>query len=236
MNKNIAKILDWDSDFFKMRIASVSMNSWNEVFLNESIQQFKKEEVRLIYLFLRNGVTLSDSYISKYKFNLVDRKRTYILKKIQDNELLPNIVIYTGDASALYDLALQAGVDSRYRVDPDFPNEDFERLYKTWIDNSLTGVMADYVLAYRMSSGKLGGFITLKKRTDSLSIGLVATDISCRRIGIGKALMNAAKHYAYVNHLFLEVTTQADNAPACSFYENNGFVMQSQTTVYHIWL
>lgn len=236
MNKNIAKILDWDSDFFKMRIASVSMNSWNEVFLNESIQQFKKEEVRLIYLFLRNGVTLSDSYISKYKFNLVDRKRTYILKKIQDNELLPNIVIYTGDASALYDLALQAGVDSRYRVDPDFPNEDFERLYKAWIDNSLTGVMADYVLTYRMPSGKLGGFITLKKRSESLSIGLVATDISCRRMGIGKALMNAAKHYAYVNRLGLEVTTQADNVPACSFYEDNGFVMQSQTTVYHIWL
>ena len=204
--------------------------------MNESIQQFKKEEVRLIYLFLRNGVTLSDSYISKYKFNLVDRKRTYILKKIQDNELLPNIVIYTGDASALYDLALQAGVDSRYRVDPDFPNEDFERLYKAWIDNSLTGVMADYVLTYRMPSGKLGGFITLKKRSESLSIGLVATDISCRRMGIGKALMNAAKHYAYVNRLGLEVTTQADNVPACSFYEDNGFVMQSQTTVYHIWL
>ena len=55
-------------------------------------------------------------------------------------------------------------------------------------------------------------------------------------MGIGKALMNAAKHYAYVNRLGLEVTTQADNVPACSFYENNGFVMQSQTTVYHIWL
>ena len=236
MNENTAKILNWDTEFFKKKIASVSMNTWDEAFLDKSLQQFKKEEVRLVYLFLEDGLVLPDSYLLKFKFNLVDKKRIYILSKVQDSEILPNIVVYAGNASALYDLAIQAGIDSRYRVDPDFPNEDFERLYKAWIDNSLTGGMADYVLTYRMPSGKLGGFITLKKRSESLSIGLVATDISCRRMGIGKALMNAAKHYAYVNRLGLEVTTQADNVPACSFYENNGFVMQSQTTVYHIWL
>lgn len=236
MNENTAKILDWDTAFLKRKIASVSMNTWDGAFFDKSLQQFKKEEVCLVYLFLKDGLVLPDSYFLKYKLNLVDKKRIYTLNKIQDSGMSPNIIAYAGDASALYDLAIQAGVDSRYRVDPDFPNEDFERLYKTWIDNSLTGVMADYVLTYRMPSGKLGGFITLKKRSESLSIGLVATDISCRRMGIGKALMNAAKHYAYVNRLGLEVTTQADNVPACSFYENNGFVMQSQTTVYHIWL
>lgn len=236
MSENTTTILEWDSNFFKRKIASISIYTWDETFLDNTLQRYKKENFSLVYLFLQNGIQLPDIYFHKYKCNLVDKKRIYTFNSIEKKELPPNIILYKGDACALYDLAIQAGVDSRYHTDPDFPQTDFERLYKAWIDNSLKGIMADYVLVYRMSKGELGGLITLKKRKKYLSIGLVATDLAYRRSGIGSALMNAAKQYAYINNLFLEVVTQADNIPACSFYEKHGFGIQSQSMVYHIWL
>lgn len=236
MKCNNVSVLKWDSEFFKKRIASISMDSWDDAFLDKNLKRLKEEKIQLAYLFLPEGITLPDVYFIRYKCNLVDRKRVYAFCRLQEKEVPSNVALYNGTAFALYDLAIQAGVDSRYHVDPDFPKEDFERLYKAWIDNSLSGVMADYVLVYRMPSGNIGGFITLKKKGGILSIGLVATDMAYRRSGIGCALMDAAKHYACMNGIFLEVATQADNLPACSFYEKNGFEKQSQSTVYHIWL
>ena len=237
MISNNVSVLKWDSEFFKKRIASISMNFWDDDFLNEKLQELKDEKNQLVYLFLQEGITLPDAYSIKYKCNLVDRKKTYIFCKLREEVVASsNVVLYNGVPSALHDLAIQAGVNSRYHVDPDFPEEDFERLYKVWVDNSLTGVMADYVLVYRLPLGKIGGFITLKKKDNYLSIGLFATDRVYRRCGIGSALMDAAKYYACKDGLFLEVATQADNFPACSFYEKNGFEKQSQSTVYHIWL
>ena len=236
MNGNDVSELKWDSDFFNKKIASVSMNFWDDTFLSNSLQKLKDEKYQMVYLFLQEGISLPDVYFIKYKCNLVDKKRIYILDTFQNKGITPNIVLYEGDASALYDLAIQAGVDSRFHVDPDFPDEDFERLYKTWVDESLSGVMADYVLVYRMPEENLCGFITLKKDGAYLSIGLIAIDSAYRRLGIGSALMDAAKHYAYKDRLFLKVATQAGNLPACSFYEKNGFEINSQSTVYHIWL
>lgn len=237
MNDNDVSELKWDSEFFKKKIVSISMNSWDDSFLNNTLQQLKDERFQLVYLFLKEGISLPNAYFVKYKCNCVDKKRIYVLNSFPNKDVSPNIFLYKGDSSVLYDLAIQAGVNSRFHVDPDFPDKDFERLYKTWIDKSLNGVMADYVLVYRIPGGSICGFITLKKKNDGyLSIGLIATNAIYRRSGIGSALIDAAKHYAYKDGLFLEVATQAENLPACSFYEKNGFEKLSQSTIYHIWL
>ena len=236
MNGNELKKLEWDSKFFNKKIASISMNYWDGVFLSEALQKLQNEKYQLVYLFLNEGISLPYDYTQAYKCNLVDHKRIYVLDKFQDKMVAPNIVQYIGSASTLYDLAIQAGANSRFHIDPDFSNEDFECLYKTWVDKSLNGVMADYVLVYQIPGGSICGFITLKMNGGYMSIGLIATNAIYRRSGIGSALIDAAKHYAYNDGLFLAVATQAENFPACSFYERNGFVKQSQSTVYHIWL
>lgn len=236
MNGNYVSEVKWDSDFFAKKIASISMNTWDDTFLSASLQKLQEERFQLVYLFLKEGVLLPDTYLNTYKCNFVDKKRIYVLNAFQNKKVSPNIGLYKGGASDLYDLAIQSGAYSRFQVDPDFPDKDFERLYQTWVDNSLSGFMADYVLVYRIPGGSICGFITLKKNGGYLSIGLIATHSLYRRAGIGSALMDAAKYYAYEEGLFLEVATQAENLPACSFYEKNGFKKQLQFTTYHIWL
>lgn len=233
---NTCKILEWDSSFFSMKIASISMLEWNADFLSRSLIEYKKKGVDLVYLFIYEETNEVDAILSGYHSHLVDCRRVYVCENIKGKRLDSNISLYRGKASVLYDLGIQAGVNSRYRMDPDFSEVEFERLYKTWIDESIKGNMADYVLVYNGDSSFPVGLITLRKKKDCISIGLVASDQSFRRRGIGTALMDSAKYYAYVEKLPLEVVTQAHNLAACSFYEKEAFIQKSQSVVYHIWL
>lgn len=233
---NVAKILDWDSNFFSMKIVSISIFYWDEKYLKASIEKYKKAGVDLIYLFIDDKIEFSEDALSPFHYHLVDHKRIYVSYEVSDISQNPSVSLYQGSTSPLYDLAIQSGANSRYKVDPNFPNSEFERLYKTWIDNSLKGIMADYVLVYEDIDGSIIGLLTLQKKSLSLSIGLLASDKSFRRKGIGTALMKTAQHYAYIEKLPLEVATQALNEEACLFYEKERFVQKSQSKVYHIWL
>ncbi len=232
---NTVRYLDWDSDFFSMKIASISMSVWDEVFFRYNIEKLRLEGVDLVYFFLDDNKYSLPTFHSPDKCLLVDTKRIYKFHDMVDVLIDSNIELFVDDPSELYELAIQAGVDSRYRLDPNFDSGEFERLYKTWIDNSLNGSIADYVLVYKKNGAKVG-FITLRCRVNCMSIGLIATDKSYRCLGVGTSLLNVAKHYAFTHHLPLEVATQAHNQSACIFYEKNGFLQQSQSLVYHIWL
>lgn len=233
---NTVKYLDWDSNFFSMKIASISMDVWDKDFLWYNIEKLRLENVDLVYLFLNDDqCSLPIPHLSG-KCLLADVKRIYVFQDIVDASVGSNIELFSGCPSELYDLAIQAGTDSRYRLDPNFKDGDFERLYRTWVDNSLNGSVADYVIVYNNKSNLKAGFVTLQNKGDYMSIGLIATDKSCRRLGVGTSLLNAAKRYAFVEHLPLKVATQAHNQSACLFYEKNGFVQQTQSLIYHIWL
>ena len=140
-------------------------------------------------------------------------------------------VLHTSEA--LYELGCQAGGHSRYKVDPHISEHDFRRLFRLWIDNSVSRRFADYMLAFGQA-GKELGMITAGRKDDMLSIGLIATDASCRGKGIGSALIQSVINLASESELKVEVTTQADNAEACRFYETHGFTVQSRTYVYHV--
>lgn len=234
--RNFCEILEWDSSFFSMKIASISIWEWDADFLSRSLDEYKKEGIDLVYLFVYEETDKVDTVLSGYHSRLVDCKRVYVCENVEKRRLDSNVFQYRGNASALYDLGIQAGINSRYKIDPDFPKIEFERLYKTWIDESIKGNMADYVFVYKNNSGFPVGLITLKKKKNCISIGLVASDQSFRRRGIGTALMDSAKYSAYVERLSLEVVTQAHNLAACSFYEKEAFIQKSQFAVYHIWL
>lgn len=236
MKVNQTRRLEWDSSFFSLEIASIVLHHSDDMFLEQTIRNYIKKKTDLLYLFIDEGIILPDSILSNYHHHLVDKKRIYeYSRNMEVSQLNSNICEYQGDPSVLYDLAIQAGINSRFRIDPDFPNEKFEALYRAWIDKSVSKELADKVLIYK-DADKIIGLLTLQKKNDFYSIGLVATDKEYRCKGIGKALMKAAKYYAYLENCSLSVVTQAENRPACQFYEKEKFVKKSDTTIYHIWL
>lgn len=227
-------ILEWDSNFFGKTIAFIDAGNAPDGQIREEIN--KMSHCDLIYLYTLHPIDLKG-----YNAVLADIKRSYVLEKPvygkTDNNTITSDQFSPAD---LYDLAIQAGEHSRYKVDPNFTQQEFEQLYKTWIDNSINEGFADHVLAtYDFTSNpnirKATGLITAKRSGNELSIGLFATDEKYRRHGIGSGLIQEIMNIASEGHMSVEVTTQRDNAKACKFYENRGFVLAKEEYIYHIW-
>jgi dTDP-4-amino-4,6-dideoxy-D-galactose acyltransferase len=231
--------LSWDSQFFNRKIGKIETEAPQESGrLMDVLKQARNENYQLLYIYSKD--LLDNTAFDGSSVQHVDLKRTYSLDihgtvaEPQD----PNIAIFqrSNDASALYELAYQSGEYSRYRVDHRFGENDFRKMYRQWIDNCLTGKMADVVFIYTLN-GIINGFITLKKQGNDATIGLIATSKEKRNQGIGKSLLNHARSYAEgLGMSTLFVTTQGGNSNACRFYERNRFLLESELNIYHCWL
>lgn len=216
--------LDWDSNFFNLRIGKLEIGK-------EDIKELGK-----LKLYIMNSFDLVYIY-SKSKIagiTLVDNKRIYICrdpKKVIEDKRVND---FSGHPRDLYELAYQAGHKSRFKIDPNISEEDFNRLYNLWVDNSVNKSFADYIKVF-VENGIILGFITAKQFTDKISIGLIAVDKKSRSKGIGKKLISSIISIAAANKLPIEVATQADNIVACQFYESMGFTLKDESYIYHLW-
>lgn len=225
----MVRFLEWDSEFFQLRIGAADVVHVSEVKMQEL------EGFDLVYFFSQ---TKNEYPANTYFF--ADEKITYI-KKIQDSpiNMEENVhSLFSVDINTnLIDLAYQAGSYSRFKIDSKFPSGSFEKLYKQWIINSVSRLIAEEVYVFKSSRNCYDGLITVGIKNDIPDIGIIAVDESSRGKGIGKKLLNAAESWAkYEKHTNeIQVVTQGFNKQACSFYERNGFKISSRIYVYHWW-
>ncbi|QIP13901.1 GNAT family N-acetyltransferase [Spirosoma aureum] len=211
----------------------------NLLSLSSILVNARKQQYDLLYVFCDAGFSVSQDVMHLYNGRLVDHKIIYELALCEDYRE-PTFLIrqfdVTDDKKTLYELAYQSGEYSRYRVDQNFGEHNFKRLYNQWVDNSISGELADGVFIHKIDDS-ITGFVSLKKNEDTGVIGLIATDKHYRGKGIGSALLNHVKRYAIGTGMTrLEVTTQGGNETACRFYEKNLFSVKSVSNVYHCWL
>lgn len=222
--------LEWDSRFFGYRVARIDAGDASESEIVAELARYRQQGCRLVYVFSPGPLVLED-----FDALLADRKRSYLLTDPRHRPVQLPVVPAQTATEQLYDLACQAGAYSRYWVDPKICREDARRLYRLWLDNSLSRQFADHVLVCE-SDGRQTGLVTAKIKGPELSIGLIATDSRYRGQGIGGAMVQTIVNLAAQQGLKAEVTTQADNLPACRFYELHGFSIHRQDYVYHLWL
>lgn len=226
-------ILQWDSDFFGVKTASITLDgSETPADIDRHLSDLKGDDVRLVYLF--SPLPLPQGHTGKWL--LADRKRSYMNPLPQANGLPADVKTFQGNPSVLHSLAVEAGGHSRFAVDPNIPAKKTEELYTTWIDNSVLHGFADHVFTIQDHDEPNAAMITLRRRGGEISIGLLATHPGHRRRGLARKLIKAAETIAAADGLQLEVTTQADNQEACAFYASCNFNTFTDTYVYHIWL
>ena len=226
-------ILQWDSDFFGVKTASVTLDgSETPEDIDRQLSDLKGDDVRLVYLFSPQSIPQGHTG----KWLLADRKRSYMNPSPQANGMPTGVKTFQGNPSALHSLAIEAGGHSRFAVDPNIPAKKTEELYTTWIDNSVLHGFADHVFTIQDHDEPNAAMITLRRRGGEISIGLLATHPGHRRRGLARKLIKAAETIAAADGLQLEVTTQADNQEACAFYASCNFNTFTDTYVYHIWL
>lgn len=231
--KSMVDFLEWDSSFFGLRIGKAIVSTQKELeelsFLRDSLS----EKYDLIYIFAKNDIT-----VPVPGSILVDRKVVYTMEITEPSSLDGHLIEYKDQSVSedLLNLALASGEYSRYKLDKHLPTNSYERLYTRWIEQSVNHSIASEVFCY-MINGRPRGLITLKHDNDYGDVGLVATDVECRGMGIGSAMLQYVKHFLFTKGVkTLNVATQFENKAACHLYEKAGFTVSSCTTVWHWWL
>lgn len=232
----IVNRLDWDSDFFGMRIGRTDIATEEEGAMLASQAKSLKESFDLVYVFASHGLAFSGD-----NAKLVDEKMVYTLSHLPcaGIEEEDNVVIWDcakGFTDDLLHLALVSGKYSRFRLDDQFPVGSYERLYSRWVEQSVNRNMASEVFCY-MIEDTPRGLITLNRKEGSGTIGLVAIHEDFQHRGIGSTMMQHVIAYSKKKQVVkLTVATQLENNPACKLYEKSGFKVQSVTDVWHWWL
>ena len=240
---NIFEILKWDSDFFGFIVARLAPHRLTADELERTLALLKKQKVSLVYWACDPLDKDSQQAAKLFGGFLADRKITYEidLQNVtnanfrQDSETIEEYIEPVLD-SQLEALALKSGIFSRFKVDPKFSKEQYERLYTLWVRNSVNNTMADivFVAKYR---GNIVGMVTARKKQDYGQIGLISVDESMRGKNLGMSLVSKALEWSILQGCKVaQVVTQADNVAACKLYDKCGYHIKKTEHFYHFWL
>lgn len=235
------QILEWDSEFFGFKVARILPERLQTGELEETLVELARDGVSLSYWASDPEDEASQEAARSLGGFLADRKVTYVIDadEMRARTVSPEVMVepYLAETTTpeLEELALQAGIYSRFRVDPRMPAGGFEELYRLWISYSVSGKIADRVLVVR-ESGRIVGMVTLGCKAGRADIGLVAVDASMRGKSLGCALVNAAQQWALDNGFDeAQVVTQGENEAACRLYEKAGYRVNKVENIYHFW-
>ncbi len=228
------KLLEWDTKFFGYKVGEMFCKENLATMLNDN-----KSNYRLIYFKVDpNDISLNN----ECKVNngvLVDKKITFIKEEILENTSRNNNTLLIDNekvGSDLIDLAIQSGEYSRFKIDSNFKNNEFNKLYSNWIENSVNGDLAKKVIVVKEQNSTVG-LLTLGIKNLNTNIGILAVDYKYRGKGIGQKLIERSfEETIKLGFKNIEVVTQLDNFRACNFYKKMGFETKHIENVYHFWL
>jgi dTDP-4-amino-4,6-dideoxy-D-galactose acyltransferase len=230
--------LDWDTSFFGYKVAKIFFDQSGGEYFDDLIREIKSEAIRLTYLFVNPSDIGLNNDIKKKGGLLVDGKTVFSKTPQPHNKFDNKIIEFTGREpdDRLVELALHAGLYSRFRIDRNFRSHEFERLYTQWLVKSIDKTLAFKVLV-AVYGDSIVGLTTLGEKENNADIGLVSVDSSYTGRGIGTDMIHYADNIAFEKkYEKIRVVTQQQNARACKLYEKCGFHFENITNVYHLWL
>ena len=234
-------LLPWDSDFFGFTVARIEAPQPDE--LAKTVTAMATYGVVLAYWSVDPEDVAANAAAASAGAFLADRKVTYAInaddmRRRHDSLLSVGIEEYASaePAPELVQLALGAGIYSRFLVDPRMPSTVFPKLYTIWIRSSVNKTIADAVYVAR-DAGRIVGMVTVGEKLGRGDIGLLAVDPATRGRNLGLALVARAQEWALDRgYAVAQVVTQGANAGACRFYEKCGYRIDRVENIYHFWM
>ena len=236
MSNQKIEYLPWDSEFFGKKTGRffADKTSGLVTVLTEAVNA----GYGLIYVFGNENFYVNEKLLLQFNGHLACRKVLFekeikiskepstAIPEYNNNELTPE----------LEQLAYESGKYSRFKSDKNFRKDDFFRMYRKWIENSIKKQIADHVFVAK-ENNSIKGMVTLKTDAQKGHIGLLSVLPETQGKGYGTALITACENELFRKGVFkLEVPTQEDNTQACNFYKKYGFEIKKTTVIYHFWL
>lgn len=224
------RFLEWDTNCFGFKVGRVDADS------NFNVDKIRQEALsnhfKLLYIYTNTQQQQLSDFFCDTK--LTFENCNIVLKALRSN----GVGSYKGRMidEDIYSIALESGLYSRYNLDPNFPHNCFEKLYRCWIENSVFTDFADDVLIHS-TGNNVNGLLTYKVSERTAVIGIVAIGEKFRGKGIGSSLMNYY-HSQLIREKVMRsvVVTQGVNIDACFFYKKCGYHIINKQYIYHLWL
>ncbi len=222
--------LPWDSTFFGLKIGELSIDD------NVSRNVVVKDDFDLIYVKMEKESEIwIDGFTESYSETKVVFEKNDFTENHDISDSIKDVHEVAFDAQALYRLALESGRFSRFKMDPNFAESSFKKLYRTWIDNALSKSYDDGLLV-AMDESDVIGFVTYRVFSDFANIGLVAIDPESQGKGTGTQLIRAVERRIVKSGIHtLRIPTQLKNEQACNFYKKLGYSATETTQIKHFW-
>ena len=238
--------LEFDSSLFGFRVVKILESSYPSYYQWKELWQiFQEQKIELAYWQIDQNSNQDCKLLNKtatfFNHFLVSKQVTYAidlknLPNLSTNSSIEPYLPTNNPSLEMYDLATQIGMLSRFGTDPNLPKKLCNKMYHSWIRNSVNRSVAKEVLVIKDSKSRVIGMITIGIKQDYGIIGLVAVDPKYRGQKIGTKLVIAAQDYfARRNYKKLIVITQKANYPACNLYEKCGFSREKIDNYYHFW-
>lgn len=227
------EILDWDSNFFGLKVARITPHISLEVY-KKLLSHLYKDGFELVYFNSHFGLPESEFYkIIKIDEVVELSKKLKVRKKFH-----PKVKLFDKPNATLemQDLVKRIARRSRFYFDDNIPKSKVYELYNIWLDKSVKLISADSVIVYE-DDNKVKGFATIKIMKNGIGvIPLMGVDAKSEGKGISFMLMEAIESYLLEeNCTILKSSTQAKNLKALKVYERFGIKCEKNFSINHLW-
>lgn len=224
---SMVKKLDWDSNFFNLKVGEIVVEEYKSTFDTASFDLLyvygKKEFELIIHQFENTFSEVKVKYCKKI-----------FTKNINSNNIF-SIHDVKIDIQDLYQLAFESGKSSRFLLDNKFDDNKFKELYKAWIENSISKKIADDILVY-IEKNELLGFVSYKISNEKASVGLIAVNPNHQGNKIGGKLLAKLENVLLdknINEII--IPTQLANIQAFNFYKKQNYSIIETIYIKHYW-
>ena len=244
MKDEPCRFLQWDTKFFKYRIASANDRSLNQK-LWEAIKQWcESNTIDCLYFLGDADDPLTMRIAEENLFRQVEIRITFE-KWMEDwdpetrpvaNEMIHTRPVREGDIPTLQEIAINSYPDSRFYMDTCFSEESCQRYYQAWIKKSSEGG-ADIVLVSEIDD-QIIGYISANLEKDKTKgrFELTAVRPEYRRHGVGQELFRSMLDWCSLSGVeHVVVSTQGRNVSTQRMIQRHGFITKSFQLYYHKW-
>jgi dTDP-4-amino-4,6-dideoxy-D-galactose acyltransferase len=238
MSAASVRVLDWDTQFFGVRIASLQGSELGPEDVRQALAECERERVECLYLRSDADDVTTLRAAGEHGFRMVDVRITFDARMAELPTLAahPGVrAAHAGDVPALRAIAAYNHVNTRFYADGRFPRERCDELYATWIEKSVGG-WAERVLVVDEGRGA-AGYLSIHLRPEKKAeIGLVGLARDAQGRGLGKQLVGSA--LAWMRAQGCErasVVTQGRNVAAQRLYQACGFRTRALELWHHRW-
>lgn len=234
----ICNYLEWDSEFFELRIARLNRSRLDDAILKETLSWCRANHIDCLYFLADADDARTCRIADRNGFFQADVRMTFE-RSVSLNELNPPPgdsvrLAREEDFPALRAIARDGHRDTRFYFDEHFDRAKCDLLYETWIENSLRGY-AQAVLVAEVD-GRVAGYVTCHLRGEESQLGIIGVAAGRQRSGLGTKLVRHFLAWSVREGARqATVVTQGRNVAAQRLYQRNGFVTASCQLWYHRW-